>query len=140
MRSPLAQTSSIERVYRRIPKVLQRFDRRSTKGKFTHFQRCKEAQQMVQSYDDEATALVGLCFPGIPNLTLSDTGCKQWLGPEDSRKWYPLLDFGHINSPPWARFIFASVLSRSSRALVRTHVHRTFFSSGFPCTHARTHF
>ena len=54
---------------------------------------------MIQSYDDEATALVGTYFLGIPILIPSDTDCKQWLGHKDDWKRYPLLDFGRIGSP-----------------------------------------
>ena len=61
---------------------------------------------MIQSYDDEATALVGF-FSSIPTLTFSDTGCKQQVGHEDDRKRYPLLDFGRIGSPAWTRFILS---------------------------------
>jgi len=72
---------------------------------------------MIQSYDDEAMALVSFYFPGIQTLTLSDTGCKQWLGHEDDWKRYPLLDFSRIDSLAWTQCVFALV------------------SSPFSCTH-----
>ena len=116
------------------------------KGKSTHGQRYWEAQQMVQSCDDEATALVSIYFLCISILTPLDTGCEQWLGHKDNRKRYPLLlkkiDFSHIGSLARMQSIFSHFLigpvsrSQFSCTLACTHALRTFFSSGFPCMHA----
>ena len=127
MCSPLVQTSSIERVYRRISKVLQRLDCRPMKGKSTHCQRYWEAQQMVQSYDDVATALVSIYFLCISILTPLDTGCEQWLGHEDNQKWYPLLlkkiDFSCISSLAQMQSIFSHFLIGPVSILLRTGMH-----------------
>ena len=87
---------------------------------------------MVQSYDDEATALVGFCFPGIPILTLRHR-LQTMAGTQRP-----------LETVLFIRFRSHRSYSRFSRTLARMHALIQTFSHHSPLnslarTYGRTH-